>query len=42
MNDFARDCILRGLDEIEMTFTYLEQIEAFEKARIGSHAWLDR
>lgn len=39
---FARDCILRGLDEIEMTFTYMEQIKAFEKDRIASHSWLDR
>ncbi len=39
---FARDCILQGLDEIEMTFTYLEQIEAFERIRIASHGWLDR
>ncbi|MGI6855589.1 3-isopropylmalate dehydratase small subunit [Mesorhizobium sp. 1B3] len=39
---FARDCILRGLDEMEMTITYLEQIEAFEAARISSHPWLGR
>lgn len=39
---FARDCILRGLDEMAMTFTYLEQIEAFEAARISSHPWLGR
>lgn len=39
---FARDCILRGLDEMEMTITYLEQIKAFEAARISSHPWLDR
>ena len=39
---FARDCIVRGLDEIEMTFTYMEQITAFEANRIASHAWLDR
>lgn len=39
---FARECILQGLDEIEMTFTYIEQIEAFERKRIGAYAWLDR
>lgn len=39
---FARDCILRGLDEIEMTFTYLEKIKVFETARISSHPWLGR
>lgn len=27
---FARDCLLRGLDEIGLTFTLLPEIEAFE------------
>ena len=39
---FARDCILRGLDEMEMTFTYMPQIEAFEKARLAANPWLAR
>ena len=39
---FARDCIIRGLDEIEMTFTFMEQIIEFEKQRMSSHPWLDR
>jgi 3-isopropylmalate/(R)-2-methylmalate dehydratase small subunit len=39
---FAREGILRGLDEIEMTFTYAEQIQAFEAERIASHPWLGR
>ncbi|WP_137180528.1 3-isopropylmalate dehydratase small subunit [Roseomonas sp. AR75] len=30
---FARDCLLRGLDEIGMTLTLLPEIEAFETAR---------
>lgn len=30
---FARDCLLRGLDEIGLTFTHLPEIEAFEAAR---------
>ncbi|MGG5808934.1 3-isopropylmalate dehydratase small subunit [Falsiroseomonas sp. CW058] len=30
---FARDCLLRGLDEIGLTFTLLPEIEAFEAAR---------
>lgn len=42
IDPFARDAILRGLDELEMTFTYLEQIQAFEKARMASNPWLDR
>ena len=39
---FARECILRGLDEMEMTFTYFEQIEAFEKERLQNNPWLGR
>jgi 3-isopropylmalate/(R)-2-methylmalate dehydratase small subunit len=30
---FARDCLLRGLDEIGLTLTMLPEIEAFEAAR---------
>jgi 3-isopropylmalate/(R)-2-methylmalate dehydratase small subunit len=30
---FARDCLLRGLDEIGMTLTLLPEIEAFEATR---------
>jgi 3-isopropylmalate/(R)-2-methylmalate dehydratase small subunit len=39
---FARECILQGLDEIEMTFTYLNNIKDFESNRMASHAWLAR
>lgn len=35
---FARDCLLRGLDEIGLTFTLLPEIEAFEAARGGRMA----
>ena len=39
---FARDGIIRGLDEIEMTFTFMEQIKVFEKERMATNPWLDR
>jgi len=39
---FARDCILRGLDEIQMTFTHMEAISAFETAHIAASPWLGR
>jgi 3-isopropylmalate/(R)-2-methylmalate dehydratase small subunit len=42
IDPFAREGILRGLDEIEMTLTYTEQIKAFEEKRIASHPWLGR
>jgi 3-isopropylmalate/(R)-2-methylmalate dehydratase small subunit len=32
---FARDCLLRGLDEIGLTLTLLPDIEAFEASRAG-------
>lgn len=39
---FARDCILRGLDEMELTFTHMNEIRAFEDARMAAAPWLDR
>jgi 3-isopropylmalate/(R)-2-methylmalate dehydratase small subunit len=30
---FRRDCLLRGLDEVDLTLTYLDEIRAFEEAR---------
>lgn len=32
---FARDCLLRGLDEIGLTFTLLDEIETFEARRLA-------
>ncbi len=42
LNAFARDCILRGLDEIELTLTHMDAIRAFEAARIAANPWLGR
>lgn len=42
IDEFARDCIVRGLDEIEMTFTYIDQIKKFETNRMNLQPWLDR
>lgn len=39
---FARDCILRGLDELELTMAHLSQIEAFEAGHIARHPWILR
>ena len=39
---FARDCLLQGLDEIEMTFTYMDRITAFEAERMARNPWLGR
>jgi 3-isopropylmalate/(R)-2-methylmalate dehydratase small subunit len=37
---FARDCLLRGLDEIGLTFTLMDEIEIFEARRAGAGAAL--
>jgi 3-isopropylmalate/(R)-2-methylmalate dehydratase small subunit len=42
IDPFAREGILRGLDEIGMTFAFSEQIHAFENKRMASHPWLGR
>lgn len=39
---FARDCIMRGVDEIGLTQGYLPQIEAFEKRRAQVAPWVFR
>lgn len=39
---FARDCLLQGLDEIEMTFTHMDRITAFEADRMARNRWLAR
>lgn len=39
---FSRDCILQGLDEIELTLTLLGQITTFETKRMADCPWLLR
>lgn len=39
---FSREAILKGLDEIEMTMTHMDEIRAFETARIAANPWLGR
>lgn len=39
---FARECILAGLDEIAMTFSYIDQIKDYEKNRMHENPWLNR
>lgn len=39
---FARECILKGLDEIEMTLTYMQQIMDYEATRMADAPWLAR
>lgn len=39
---FARDCIIKGVDEIGLTQGYLPQIEAFERRRAKAAPWVFR
>lgn len=40
IDPFRKDCLLQGLDEIEMTLAYETQITAFEGKRKQDGAWL--
>lgn len=40
IDPFRKDCLLTGLDEIEMTLGYEAQIKAFESKRREGGAWL--
>ncbi|GHC66298.1 3-isopropylmalate dehydratase small subunit [Limoniibacter endophyticus] len=40
IDPFWRECLLRGVDEIELTMGYLPQIEAFEKDYLSQMRWI--
>lgn len=40
LDPFWRECLLKGLDEIELTQSYLREIEEFEQAHKKMHPWL--
>jgi 3-isopropylmalate/(R)-2-methylmalate dehydratase small subunit len=40
LDPFWRECLLKGVDEIDLTLGYLDRIEAFERAYHGEMAWL--
>ncbi|MFH1070570.1 MAG: 3-isopropylmalate dehydratase small subunit [Candidatus Glassbacteria bacterium] len=37
---FAKDCLVRGLDQIGWTLQYTDKIEEFEKKYYAKHSWL--
>jgi len=41
INDFRRDCLLNGLDDIGLTMKKVERISAFEKQRAMRQPWFD-
>ena len=42
VDDFRRDCLLEGLDDIGLTMQKVEMIDAFEKAQREREPWLYR
>lgn len=40
IDPFWRECIMKGVDEMELTHGYLEQIEAFERRHEQKHPWI--
>ena len=42
IDDFRRDCLLEGLDDIGLTMQKVEMIDAFEKAQREREPWLYR
>ena len=41
INDFRRDCLLNGLDDIGLTMKKVDRIAAFEKQRATRQPWFD-
>ena len=40
IDPFRKDCLLRGLDDISLTLTYLQDIERFEARRRQEQDWI--
>lgn len=40
IDDFRKDCLLKGLDEIDLTLAHRDEIERYESARKSQAPWL--
>lgn len=40
LDPFWRECLLKGVDEIELTLSYMDRIERFETGYLKRHPWL--
>lgn len=40
IDPFWRECLLKGVDEVSLTLSYLSEIDAFEQKHRASHPWL--
>ncbi len=40
IDSFAKECLLKGLDEIDLTLRYADDIRAYERRRMKQAAWL--
>jgi 3-isopropylmalate/(R)-2-methylmalate dehydratase small subunit len=41
IDPFWRECILKGVDEIDLTLGYMAEIEAFERNHLARTPWID-
>lgn len=41
IDPFWRECILKGLDEIELAFGHMSEIEKFERDHLARNPWID-
>ena len=40
LDEFRKDCLLQGLDEIGLTMQHADEIKAYEAAREAQHPWV--
>ena len=42
IDPFWRECIMKGVDEVELTLSYMPEIKAFEDQYLAEMRWIDR
>ena len=40
IDPFWRECLMKGVDEVELTLSYLDQIGKFEASYLAEHPWI--
>ena len=41
IDPFWRECLMKGVDEVELTLSYLDQIGEFESRYLAEHPWIN-
>lgn len=42
IDPFWRECIMKGVDEVELTLSYMPEIKTFEDRYLAEMRWIDR